>query len=57
MILNKEEVEDLIRLLDGVQCFIKDTEMEKTNVGMVLYEKSNKWLTKLETRESDLFEV
>lgn len=47
MIIDKEEQEDLANLLDKVQEFLESTEMEKTNVGMILYDKCNDWLVKL----------
>jgi hypothetical protein len=47
MIIDKEESEDLAKLLDEVIEFIEQTEKEQTNVGMKLYDKCNDWLVKL----------
>lgn len=47
MIIDKEETEDLAKLLDSIQEFIVSTEMETTNAGMKLYDKCNEWLVKI----------
>ena len=47
MIIDKEEQEDLTKLLEKVIEFLETTEMEKTNVGMRLYDDCNEWLIKL----------
>lgn len=47
MILDKEEQEDLAKLLEKVIEFIEQTKKEKTNVDMKLYERCNDWLIKL----------
>ena len=47
MLIDKEETEDLAKLLEETIEFIEQTEMESTNVGFKLYDKCNEWLIKL----------